>query len=489
MKEENKNIDKFFADRLAQNQAEEDWQIPSDEIWLAAKPHFAKKKKKKKKFIFWLIGTSAIILTLLIFDVKSIIKKEDRIPTKTNTIVNNNAQRSNAKTSSNTYRETNTEEESIDNENIKILNENVDKSNLFTNNEPKGAIKYEKSISNGELKSNVKVTAEELTLTEQAFNNSSIVFDDQSGVVMTKGMPNTATKAITVTEKIPVVAVKTKALENNRNLIAINNLSRSKVMIEPEFQKDDLDKIAPLAFMPIIPTTFRPKNELGVSTSKYILETILNNEVLTDPSSEIKNLNTSFININASHRKWYNRNISYVYGLNVTNIGLNFDLDALDTLDQNISTTNNTYEISTRRTAQNINIELKEGIELLEGDIINVKGNIGLNLLAVQVPFMIDYHLYKNKFEYLFGVGISLDVMHVSQEEINISIFKQQQMVNKPLKNNEISEYLYDYSLYGSLGARYHINKNWNLGISTKISILEPIFSYAEIGIYHRWHS
>lgn len=496
MKEENINIDKFFVDRLAQNQKEEDWNIPSDDIWLSAKTHFAKKQKKKRRFAFWLFGAVLLISILLLFGLKSVKSEGEAKSITSYTIANSPTKKAISKINNVTENPTPTRES------IAVVR-NSDQMETIEETKSISETHNEDNVSSSLIVSlptdNPKTVAK---TTETTFSKVSN-FDKPSGELSSKEiskdksvMANSNDPAKQEAKSNPIVpnytaipsSIQTEA-EQNRELTLLEAIPESAVTIESAESKKGIDKILPVAIVPIIPVRYTPKQEIGLSHSKYLFQLFLQDDLISDEEVQIRNFNSSVQNLNVSHRRWYSKNISYAYGAQVSNLAVNFDLDALDTLDQDISAlVTDTYEIATRRTSANFDVELLDGFELLKGDIINIKGNIELNLLAVQLPFMIDYHIYRNRMEYLFGTGASIDIMHVTQEASDISIFKHQQMVNKPLMSDRVSEILFDYSLYASFGARYHININWNIGISTKISVLEPIFSYAEFGIYHRWH-
>ena len=71
------NIEKFFEKRINDSAGvEEDWNVPSDDIWDQAKIHFPK-KKKRRPFIYFLFGAGSMSLLALIVGIYFFIENNN----------------------------------------------------------------------------------------------------------------------------------------------------------------------------------------------------------------------------------------------------------------------------------------------------------------------------------------------------------------------------------------------------------------------------
>lgn len=493
--EENKNIDKFFKDRLEVDNAPE-WATPSDDIWMSAKSRFNKKKKRKKRFVFWLLSSGLAIISLV--SIVAIIYNEKNVKVERNQLTNKVEQFENKQFENPEIKEANRVDVSDAPSNKEIVStnqSNQNKSGELVSNESFRINNTELRIDKKEEEQTKLVVDSNIKTNNRSLKNSPRILDEfeakKQEFLTNRLLSNDIVSDEEPTRIILPVKLDLDAAIVDKTLPVLGILpSEEHALKLPISERDNSSLMAGL-FMLASPLDIdRPKYELGLSHSKYLISAFLKSEEIDDEEAELNNIKMSLKNINITGRKWISKKWSYSIGANLTQLKVNTDIELLDTLDRNLNNfINDNYTISRSNLKSDIpDIGLIDGVELMTGDILNVKGNVDLSLVAVQIPIMLDYHIYKNKMEYLFGSGFSADFLQVTQGEIDISIFKDQQLVNKPFVQERISEFVLDYSIYANLGMKYHIHKNWNVGLSMKISVLEPVFSYAELGVYYRWH-
>ena len=493
--EENKNIDKFFKDRLEVDNAPE-WATPSDDIWMNAKSRFNKKEKSKKRFVFWLFGSGFIVIGLV--SLLAIIYDQKNENVERNQFTDQVEQNENKQFKTSEIKEVNPVDVSNSTSEVEIVSANQSKkikseklenyesdrkntSNLSIDKKENKRTEFvfDKNIQTRDrsIKKSTRMQDEYETKIQEPFTNrlinNDIVRDEKSTKII---VPVELNSDATIADKTLPILGMLPVQEN------IYNLSTSK--------RDQAGLMAGLSMAASPLILDRPNYELGLSHSKYLISAFLEEALNDDDETDLNNVDLSIKNINITGRKWINKKWSFSVGANLTKLNINADIELQDTLDRDLNNfINDNYTIPRSNLTSDIpDINLIDGVELMNGDIVNVKGNVDLGLMAVQLPIMLDYHIYKNKMEYLFGSGLSVDILQVIQGEIDISIYKDQQLVNKPFVQERITKFIFDYSLYANLGMKYHIHKNWNVGLSMKISVLEPVFSYAELGFYYRWH-
>ena len=492
MAEENKNIDKFFADRLAKDHlGAEEWNIPSDDIWMAAKAKFEKKKKPKRKFIFWLFGSVLVTGAIILFTLNN-------HHSNTQNTITTNEQIGSKKETPNTLNQNNQPQ---------ITSQKAQNKTIASSVDIQGSQKVESTLDDQYLnkkKSSSPKSSQVTSVTnEKRIGQNSIPphisqptievhssLPSQENSIKTNQKPQTAINDNKWSARSDLNDEQKISPSSSAMLLSIEKLILPITKIESEYKSNKITntlKILP----PII--VAKPRYEVGVSHGEFAFSALLGllEVVINDDETRLLNFDYSINNLNLSGRKWIGKNLSYTYGTNLSMLAIRSDFEIKDTLDDELNKfIRKSYTTATTRNISNHNakIELIDGVQLVNGDILDLKGNIALRLIAVQLPLMANYHIYKRKMEYLLGGGVTLDLMHLIQEDVNLSIFKEGQLINKPFMQDQGSEFIIDYSIYTNVGMRYHFSKKWNAGLSLNISILEPIFSYGELGIYYRWH-
>ena len=499
MTEENKNIDKFFADRLTNKQTpEDDWNTPSDDIWLSAKEHFPK-KKPRRRFIFWLFGIA--LMASSIYTLYTVSDKTTTPQQATNNLSINDPSDGVEKISRNNTPQgadaiaipSTTDSDTPTNTSHAIDEKTNDQPSASVNTSENTEVKVSNSTKETTRETNKIVTKVKEESSQEnhpnavAITAATTVNNESSEEVTITNITNTTNSTAQITTPT-LIDAGVPVEPQSRGLLTLARLQSMVSGVTPTSTPIKFDKgITPMAKI-LAPM---PLSEIGISHSEFLLGLLLHVVVYSVEDGSASNIDFSINSLNLSRRNWLGKNISVSYGVNTTLLKMNADIDIIDTLQKDISAfISDEYNSRARRNLNpdNLDVQLKDGFELLEGDIVTVMGNVTLDVLAVQFPVMLDYHFYRNKWEYLIGTGASLDLLWHNQEEIDISLFKAGQKVNKPLIIEGSRDFDVDYSIYSALGVRYHLSDSWNIGITTKIDVLEPIFSHMQFGIYHRWN-
>lgn len=483
--EENKNIDGFFKLRLdAEGQSIEEWAVPSDDVWKAAKSRFTPPKKKKKRFLpfflFGILGLAAVSLGLyLTSNPENELQMEQPI-TKN---INANIGKTNTEVPSTELiafiqnKEVRTKGSTQIASSTQTANTKTENSSSFTNNYQRiNQVDYSRNdvqdnayqISNAN--NNIKL--------ENKISNSgnilpAIKSDKLSIYKKEKERKGTKTNSLTI-ETLSVVSLRTKNIDS---------------VVSLQSNKKDISEVS---FIQPIKHKF-PTHEFGITTSRFLFNAFLSEEILESEEGDEVNINSSFHNMNLSYSRWLNKKWSLNTGLNYSNLDLGIDYFGKDTIPDDIKNFikdeyGEIYNRANKINTSGVEIVLLDGKELNPGDIVDVGAILDLKIRALQIPIMLDYHFGFRKFEFMVGPGVSLDLLKVDQSEIDFEILKDNEIATEEILIPAFQEYIIDPSIYANASIRYHIHPNWNIGLSSRLSLLGLPFSYGEIGLYYRWY-
>lgn len=517
MKDENKKIDAFFSARL-QNEAvkDDDWNMPSDSIWEAAKPKFVDRKKPRRRFMFWLlIPILALCLSIPLkltegTGMATIDASEEHLIENANNKITENETRKNIESKKERI---NISSSSIQTEKmgtqpevqtIKIEPQPNSSPSQEENNADTEVIKSEHPSTK---KSEWKKSLQSAIQPDPAINNTNAgVLDYES--FNTKNIESKNTQP-QVFEKIEDNEKSTQKnekvdseIERQELVIPFLNTIYSENITDQNLysittnlhsnSKMRIDLIAPKLITPLVRPNY--KNEIGISHTELLLNLFLAFEIQTDNPDDQISISNTYFNANATGRKWLNRKWSFMTGVQYSHLDLDVVFSVSDTLDKELKDyVNEEFNAITRQRSQNdeerdIDIVLKDGIDPQIGDLLNIKGDVKLKVRAIQIPFFLDYHIYKRKFEYTFGFGATLDYLNVSEIPKSFEIYKSNQLISKPVMISEYKERYFDGSLYLKTGIRYSISERFNIGLDAKINLLELPFSGLDAGFYYRWN-
>lgn len=535
-------MDDFFKKRLNDYTPDEDgWNIPSDHLWEKAKVAFPKKEKEKdrKPLFFLLLGglivglgfglfigkiffannDSAMVQPVLdqktervntppqLEEKKSIekTKQENKkeligdtetfIETKTNTKTSTdqteirnsskenkeyNAQDDQLKSQSNTKEQLNT-----------ILTDPENKSSKGAPLMPGINSAAQKSdVLSGVLDKETEILNTKNAYSETETVNKQNAFDKELNQKQTEEVFTQTLKANT----------NNTPIQNNeqRSQETIELLNKKELNLKEQNEFESNGSLASDQEKPLLPSVtplpdfLFPKQEVGLSHLYYLLN-LLDPEKYVDIQSDgidYLHLDKEIRNLNVNYSRWIGKRWSLSTGLHFSRLEVTLDAsiyDIFDTddlnefLDREIKQVANSEE-------ESLDVMLFDGVELNIGDLLNVKGKVNLRGQVIQVPLFVHFHWYKKRFEYNASLGASLDFVQGKQDEALIYLYRDGQLIAEPFMQPKLEESFLDFSLYANASVRYKLNNNLNLGLSTRISILEPIFTGIEAGIYYRWN-
>jgi len=474
MKEEG-NIDKFIINRLKESSGEEDWNVPSDDIWNAAKPHFPQRKKRRFIFVMLFFGLLTIgLLGIFVhknFGKTKLTKTEtDEVDQTDSNIVKNELKSLQSKVDLGEQRF-----DAIDVElNEALVLEDLKQDQVGRIPVAPGIVE---TISLGKdgIESKVSLAKTQTIIVNKSKNstqkieNSNIESNDQ-----------------------PIVKIAT---QNVRNVELVEPLIGKQMMIGDE-EKD----------FGIVPNLNVNKNytnkwELGLSHSRLLVLIKGLVELEEDvEANETVDLGIRQYNLNLEVTKRLNRRFSISSGFNYYDVGLNIDFE----LEDEYVTGTNTSDISYRLNSPNVpgslsfsdetrEIELQfiPGTNLVNGDKIEIAGKIPLDLKFVQFPILLNYHLERRKrslqrkFDWRIQAGFSLDHYQLAIDEIELNVKKDGELISDSVDFDSVELKEFGFSIYTGVGVRYHINDHWNIGLNTRFDLTDLFLSTYGVGVYY----
>ncbi len=489
MKDENKNLDAFFSTRLQNETIGEDgWNMPPDDIWDEARTKFIDRKKPKRRFLFWLlIPFSALCLSIplkLLEGSEPTRNSQEAVEflqndKNVNSIKNQSIKPENGGFEYNSEEKNNSESENsarnLEREQEKVSNQLNKKEETLKNQE------VEKSNGRG-VGSTPSAIIDNHIINFK--NKATIISKDVNEIFDDKDEDKIATRS---REYIEVASLTT--IDQLSGLLRSDSgSSQDKISMPSPMVSAGLSKL----LTPVSPTVYR--NELGISHTQMLLNLLIAFDVQSDNGRDEYFLSNTYINSNVTGRKWINKKWSLTTGAQYFSLDLGINFSVYDTLDNDLSKfINEEYnEITSRSSIDDQGrvfvIDLEEGIDIQLGDELNIKGDVTQSIRAIQFPLFLDYHIYKRKWEYLFGFGVSVEYVEVTEKLNDFKLFRDDKRISKPVNLAELTESFIDGSVYVKSGIRYKISDQFNFGLDAKINLLGLPFSGLDAGFYYRWN-
>jgi|GEM_PF-5584168 len=459
-------LDKYFKEQLTDyNPSADEWTIPDEHLYDQAKVYFP--KKKKRSFIFWILGLGLLFGGFSLGIYFSLYKTDSLVSDNTVSLID-------------THQLISTQS------NDEKINEEI--------------IQSKSTIDNTKAKHQTKESYVTLKKESSTYNKSSAVKNETQ---------ISSENKITLTQKTSALNIKTSL----KNTSAYNTKKQEIIKSENSNTVPTLSQVNRIGLLsgknriveyhrtaPIIKLSsievikkIRPyyKEESGVS-HVYFLANFLDEMDLSDESvMELTKFSGKFKNINLNYSKYIHNRWSISSGIYFTqvNIDLNFSVFERFTTEDIDAFINEEFDdITPRASNQNKLVSLLPGANVNEGDLLNLRGDVQLQLQAIQIPILINYHLNKKNLEYLIGGGLALDYVFADQSAIDLEIYKDNARINEPFVQERQKENYLSYSIYFNTGVRYRISPNINVGFQVKLNLNELIFSGLEAGIYYRWN-
>ncbi len=485
-------MDDFIKKQLEDYSSQEDgWNVPSEKHWIAAKEHFPKKKKKRRPlFLILSFLTVAAAMSLILW---TMTDKEHAPSTIAETSEVNTIPRA-TKSNTSASRNQSDQEHTAENE---IIEGETDKNEIEKTAVPVKT-NESKNIITADLSKNSTDPIERNQETTNHSNGTRVVVPQAeiSNSKKSSMHDRNETKELSASKIKTTNALNSLSVPKPKSAIHLASLeSISKRYLQNE---NSYEKPLPVLSTAILaaPTGFY---EIGLARKNFLLNlldfeaSLTEDEELEQGSSFV--VDRSLINANLVLNKYFNRRWSLSTGLHVSRlkIGIDASINTLfENTDLDMFSVNGPDELIQSRNGglsqTGLEIELIEGVELMDKDVLNFQFDIDLRVIAFEIPLIFNYHFYKSNFEFALGVGLHLEYLLVSQNEIEVFIFKDSEQINLEAIQAADSERILDHSYYLKFGTKYLINENINLGLSLNGNLTEFIFSFAEAGLYYRFH-
>lgn len=499
-------IDQFFKKRLDANSSDKDgWNIPSEDLWNAALPHFPKEEKKRKSLLWLWLSVGILFSSSMIYYLpwenkatnefqQEITLKEINETIKSQTINNDDNSIINLSQKINIadLNENEEKEKSIS-ETLANASSIVVEEKIFLEQETKVA----NQNVNGENENILKGDQKETLYTQES---NSIYIASGAAELDTKNSSNTFNdvgneisqgKTVSEVEVAQEESIESIAVSEERSFDSLEmveglNLTPLAMSMSNELFVPWFSLIKPKV-------TIHPKMEAGVSTQYFVLNMVEGAD-LDESDNGTVFFDGRFVNLNLKFAYWIGRKWSISTGINYGDILLNLDLDTdfeynEDDFQQDISSEyNGVFSKEYNSGGNGSPVVLKPGVELMNGDVVRLKGQVDLGLRAIQIPFILNYHWYNKRFEFYTGLGFAVESIWAREENLDFNLLDNNILLTEPSTQNDSFDHYFDYSFYGKLGTKFNFNKQINFDAAISILANDVAFSGLEFGLHYRWH-
>lgn len=494
------NIGNFFRKRLIEtNAVEQEWNIPSDDIWMAAKPHFPQEKPRRRPFIIFLFLGALIISSVVMFypKLKSINKKESqkgyivnntdsyntptekssqlKIPEKSTVAIHNKLSIDANKVGRTKKLNKNTPEK-----NTKAVSSFKEtKTNKQTNITNQNSL--QKQNTPDELAVNEKELATKFNLLKKDPTDNNETNNSEQSIIKYDRPGNQIT-----TDKIGTLKI------NRRVILNLLTLPFNEIAKLPKTSTSLLTQTPGL--IEIQKNQRKNRWEVGLALSQFnkkpewIIKELLDED-------DMYTLQSKQIGFNVSVSKLVSDRFSFTTGIIFSQ--MNFDLTIMDTqifgeevtidiLKKRIQDFVTLGNLSVNGNGRDINVIFLDENDLSKGDILNLKAEFPIRAQLYQLPFIINYRLIKQKWEWIASAGISIDLANVHLNNVKVDVLKDGISTIKPVEVDPISDISLAGSLYVGAGIKYELRPTLSLGLLSRIDITDLRLSKYDIGIYYK---
>lgn len=467
------NLEKYFKNVLNEDRApsEENWSIPSDDLWAAAKVHFPKKKKRDRAIFFWFgLGLLSLLMGTGVASFLSQKTNPETATVITEDIAKNESTQTSQKNNNTIIPTT-------------IEKVNASSQKELTTKQTNKQVKLSSSINPKKTNSRVKKS---LAKTKTDLNDFIAVEPIRSDNLLETNQNKVKKESLdnpTVLDK-SIYSTKTKVLSSLKKSIPFLEIPNRNLNL-----KDTLQNLT----TPITPSI--KKWEVGLSYAPFILlnESVLNSgseSNLGDPTVGIEHQN-----INFSIRRFIHPKYSISSGLYLSKGGIelafcdkiNYEENNQATLRNFINKLDATKELNLASFGQDFDtpLEYLPEVNLRSGEELDIKGLIALKIKFAQVPVLFNHHFGKRKFKGIVNAGFSLDYQHLKGDKFILGIFKEDNLLTSPLVVAPSSEHTLKVRWQAGFGLRYAIKDFLQVGSALKINISEPFLSRYDLGVYY----
>ncbi len=471
-------LEKYFKSVLEDKKlSEEEWAIPSEDLWESAKVHFPKKKKKDKAILFWW-GLGACCF-LAIGGLATILFQNISLPQE-QLIGDNHFEK----------------ELSIDRKEFKQAKAKINPNNITISKEVAiEKTKIEEGISPfiKNLDSIEKLENEPYNKDQQKLNkNNPIIFESIAAKKRKRDNRLEAAQYRIEKEQIEIPKRPRSKQGLLKSIPVLSRLTKPIAILEIAERPMELQATLPVLTTPVQPT--RNKWEIGLSYSPFVLiqESILNKG--SESNVQDVSIGVRHQNINTSIRRFIHPRFSISSGLYLSKGSIDLAFCDTITYGQNKSISFRSFlkeSDAVNEITSDSGIELDNVIEYLAdanlsaGDELSIKGNIPFKLKFVQIPILFNTHFGKGKFKGIIHAGFSVDYQQLQANELTLEVFKANELISKPIMTKPLNEHTFHLRWQAGVGLRYAIKDFLQVGSAIHINVSEPILSRYDFGVYY----
>ncbi len=503
-------MDDYYKKQLLDHQpADDGWNIPSDDLWNKAQPHFPK-PKKKRRFLFLLFPIGIFLLIMAGYYLGK--------STRTDSI----ATEPSYATSSNTLKNTTNTEKNIvevSTESSKDLSSPPNQS--FSNHTTNSNKTHSSTTPNG-----IKSTSSSKEKTAHIIDLESINSSLTDNQAVYKASNRTINKDLNNTSNY--TTTHPPFLENRQTTSVVGALNYFSSSQKKNTRLTNVDKqikqIQTLATLKTLttkpldiqdralaqqdlsiniadnekPTSRHLIHEVGTGSMLHLLTIV--GEVENDANEEWQDekiILKSYNNVNLNLH--YNRYLSKKWNLSTGLYyhSMNFDLDGTiydilsesnidDFVSSNLSDRLNDG-LTENRQSDDFMIELLDGETVNAGDTLKFGLDISLNLKTIQLPILINREWSWKRISFFVGAGASFDIQSWRQRSADIQLYRDDRLITKPYSEGETGpERRYTYGLIVQSGLNYKITDNLKFGVSGRVVFPDLITTGIEARFLYR---
>lgn len=507
-------MDDFFKKRLNDfSEAEDGWNIPSEDLWEQAKKEFPKKESRSKRFIPWFLSFGLLaLLVASFFILQNQNVSSSKIENLTQTqFTENNITKSNLANSISAKQEPAVKLESgnvsknqstPDKTKDSDANTTIDKKKIKESTISSGSSSIKKDIQKNQKKSK-PIAAKKIESSSllNGLSNQIVSHLEKQvvGPILNKSINVESVSDIPTTTPSNKLSSSPKSnisTESKRLLVAadmspINKLpTRSNSLVSQHLMASATSQyLTSSKHFSWAKNIKKGYFEYGIALSAYDavqpfeeVDNVLINE-LDDYNAE-----SSQFGFNIHTNRIYQNGFSLSSGLmySFQNLGVNVNIiDSYDGSDEYI------LRSETQLNQNQLPIQFYPNADLEAGDQLDIQGFFDMSINTVRLPIGVNYHINLNRFEAFVGVGLSVGLDMVRLSNASAFAYNDQKIVGK--ESSEIEGQVLipipQATAYAGAGLKYHINASYNIGCAVfvdKRALLPKEFVRSEIGIFKR---
>lgn len=519
------HIGDFFRKRLiSQDVAEEQWNVPSDDVWEKALPHLPKEKKRDRMWIFFFLIPLLIVCsvffyqygegetcspTLSLKDEPSSLVGQAAIHDKEDTTTEQNVQQT-------------TESEDV-NKRISVSAAKAGSSQIEVIDQPDtNSLRLHplavidrpdpEPVSQAIGSDPIATDGEKTDAADQ--NNESIVNASQpSNYELSSVNPHVEklknqSSPVTLNDYVDTsFAIVSEGAGLHKSSAVINEYERAtesshvKTPALPSVpvlkMNSEFDIFTGLAVVDIAHERrgARIHWEAGMAYSRYISPTEWIIDEINEGDEDYM-LAQSQWGYDLSLTSFLNHRWSISSGVYFSELSFKLDFaessifgenNGLEQIKKRVEDIASIGRVSLNGDSREIEIDYLQNLNIQSGQQVDIKLGIPLRLDSYQLPLLVNYHIGYRRFEWIVSAGISVDFVRVGIENVDVQVTSDNESIIEPVIYQPISVRLIDGSLYGGVGLRYALSHHLHLGMNTRIDIGEPRLSKIDTGLFYRF--